>query len=348
MDCLDDVRVLHTFASVSPVLSRGPLREDFPRDRRSDGSFRFIKTTALDSREKEIYRVTLFGTVVNAVLIVLKFIGGLVGRSSAMMADAVHSLSDFVTDIIVIIFVRIAGKPSDKSHDYGHGKFETLATLIIGLILVAAGFGLMINGAGLVIQSVNGKLLPPPGMWALAVALVSIVSKEWLFRFTVKKGKEVSSQAVTANAWHHRSDAMSSVGTFIGIAGAMFLGDRWRVLDPLAAIVVSFFIVKSGYDIMKPCIGELLEASLPEEQEEKIQELVKSVPGIIYIHNLRTRRIGNSLAIDFHAKMDGGQSLSEAHAKATLAENALKACFGSNVLINIHMEPVPDAALRRK
>lgn len=293
-----------------------------------------------DPREKKIYAVTLTGSAVNAVLIILKFIAGILGRSSAMVADAVHSLSDFVSDLIVLIFIKIAGKPQDKGHDYGHGKFETLATLIIGLLLIGAGIGLMVNGIETVIRSLGGEVLERPTLLALIVAIVSIASKEWLFRLTRSVGKKVNSQAVMANAWHHRSDGISSLGTLIGIAGAMFLGERWRILDPIAAIVVSILIIKSGYDIVKPCIGELLEASLPEEKEKEIERLVLGVPGIEAIHHLRTRRIGNGIAVDFHAKMDGALTLAEAHEYATAAENAIRHEFGDNSIINIHMEPM--------
>lgn len=293
----------------------------------------------MKTREKEIYAVTLKGSVVNAILIALKFVAGFAGKSSAMVADAVHSLSDFISDVVVLVFVKIAGKPKDKDHDYGHGKFETLATMIIGIMLVIVGIGLMISGIEAVIRSLNGESLERPTMLALVIAVVSIVSKEWLYRYTVRRGRELDSQAVMANAWHHRSDAVSSLGTLVGIAGAMFLGDRWRILDPIAAIVVSVFIVKSGYDIVKPCISELLEASLPDDKEKEIIRLVKSVPGIEYVHNLRTRRIGNSIAIDMHALMDGNLTLSEAHEKATAAEKAIKHAFGNNSIINIHMEP---------
>lgn len=294
-------------------------------------------------REKEIYRTTIVGTAVNALLIVLKFMAGIVGRSSAMLADAVHSLSDFITDIIVLVFVKIAGKPGDKGHAYGHGKFETLATLIIGLILGIAGIMLMVSGIEKVSDSIAGRDLPKPGMVALAIAAVSIVSKEWLYRYTVAKGRKLNSPAVMANAWHHRSDAISSVGTLVGIGGAIFLGERWRILDPLAAIVVSFFIIKSGYDIMKPCIAELLEASLPEEDEERIMRTVMAVDGIKGVHRLRTRRIGNGIAIDLHAKMDGSLSLERAHTIATAAEKALRHQWGTNAIINIHMEPYTAA-----
>ena len=293
----------------------------------------------MDNREKEIYKVTLTGTAVNAALIVLKFVAGFVGRSSAMVADAVHSLSDFVTDVIVLVFVKIAGRPSDKNHDYGHGKYETFATMIIGLILAFAGFVLMYNGIRLIIDGLDGHALPRPTMIALVFAVVSIVSKEWLYRLTARVGRRVSSNAVVANAWHHRSDAVSSAGTLIGIAGAMFLGDRWRILDPIAAVVVSIFIIKSGYDIMKPSVYELLEGSLPENEEKEIERLVKSVPGIVRIHNLRTRRIGNNIAVDLHAKMDGNITLTEAHAIATRAEEAISQHFGPGSIINVHMEP---------
>lgn len=296
----------------------------------------------MDAREREIYRVTLIGSAVNAVLIVLKFIAGIFGKSSALIADAVHSLSDFITDVIVLVFVKIAGKPRDKGHDYGHGKFETFATMIIGLLLSLAGVGLLANGIDLVIKSCNGHTLERPTMLALVIAVVSILSKEWLYRFTAAKGREVNSQAVVANAWHHRSDAISSAGTLVGVAGAMFLGDSWRILDPVAAIVVSLFIIKSGYDIMKPSVNELLESSLPEAQETEIRQLVLGVPGIISVHNLRTRRIGNGIAVDMHAKMDGSISLTEAHSRASAAEMAIRGRFGANAIINIHMEPVTD------
>lgn len=296
----------------------------------------------MDAREREIYRVTLIGSAVNAVLIVLKFIAGIFGKSSAMIADAVHSLSDFITDVIVLVFVKIAGKPRDKGHDYGHGKFETFATMIIGLLLSLAGVGLLANGIDLVIKNCNGHTLERPTMLALVIAVVSILSKEWLYRFTAAKGREVNSQAVVANAWHHRSDAISSAGTLVGVAGAMFLGDGWRILDPIAAIVVSLFIIKSGYDIMKPSVNELLESSLPEAQETEIRQLVLGVPGIISVHNLRTRRIGNGIAVDMHAKMDGSICLTEAHSRASAAEKAIRERFGANAIINIHMEPVTD------
>ncbi len=294
----------------------------------------------MDCREQKIYKATLIGTAVNALLIVLKLAAGIVGRSSAMIADAVHSLSDFITDAIVLIFVKIAGKPKDKTHDYGHGKYETLATVIIGFILVIAGIGLMINGVEQTINCLRGMTLPRPGMIALIVAAASILSKEILYHYTRRVGEQTNSQAVIANAWHHRSDAVSSLGTLIGITGAIMFD--WRILDPIAAVAVSVFIIKSGYDIMRPMVGELLEASLPEIRQREIVSILESVDEIKNVHNLRTRSIGNNIAIDVHVKMNGHLTLTHAHEMVTQAEQALRQKYGKDTIITIHMEPMCD------
>lgn len=280
------------------------------------------------SREKGIYKVTIVGSIVNFLLLVFKFFAGIAGHSAAMLADAVHSLSDFITDIVVIVFVRIAGKPEDKGHDYGHGKYETLATAIIGLLLLCVGFGIFWNGASSIYTFLRGGQLESPGVVALVAALVSIVSKEILYQYTVIQGKKLNSQAVIANAWHHRSDALSSIGTAIGIGGAILLGDHWRVLDPVAAVVVSFFIMKVSVRLLIPCVDELLEKSLPEDVEKEIEQTVLSFPGVSQPHHLRTRRIGNYYAIELHVRMDGKITLEEAHSTATAIENKLKEMFG--------------------
>lgn len=296
-----------------------------------------MKTT---SREKSIYRATWIGSLVNFLLMAFKFVAGIVGHSSALVADAVHSLSDFATDIVVIVFVRISGKPEDEDHRYGHGKYETLATAIIGLALFAVGIGLLVGGATKVADVINGEILPAPNMIALIAAAVSIVSKEILYRYTVRVGKNFNSQAVVANAWHHRSDAFSSIGTLVGVGGAIFLGEKWRILDPIAAIVVSAFIIKVAIDLIKPCIDELLERSLPAETEKQILDIITSFPEVSSPHHLRTRRIGNHIAIEVHIRMDGQISLSDAHTVATEVERCLKEEFGPDTHIGIHMEPV--------
>lgn len=291
-------------------------------------------------REAGIYRVTLVGSVVNLLLLVFKFVAGILGHSAAMLADAVHSLSDFVTDIIVIVFVRISSKPEDEGHDYGHGKYETLATAIIGLILLFVGFGILWNGATSIWDFWQGGELKEPGMLALWAALVSILFKELLYQYTVLKGRRLNSQAVVANAWHHRSDALSSIGTTVGIGGAILLGEQWLILDPLAAVVVSLFIMKVAIQLLVPCVEELLEKSLPAEVEEKIKQEILAFPGVTSPHHLRTRRIGSSYAIEVHIRMDGQITLEEAHHTATAIENRLKSEFGSRTYINIHVEPV--------
>ena len=291
------------------------------------------------SREKGIYKVTIVGSIVNFLLLVFKFFAGIAGHSAAMLADAVHSLSDFITDIVVIVFVRIAGKPEDKGHDYGHGKYETLATAIIGLLLLCVGFGIFWNGASSIYTFLRGGQLESPGVVALVAALVSIFSKEILYQYTVIQGKKLNSQAVIANAWHHRSDALSSIGTAIGIGGAILLGDHWRVLDPVAAVVVSFFIMKVSVRLLIPCVDELLEKSLPEDVEKEIEQTVLSFPGVSQPHHLRTRRIGNYYAIELHVRMDGKITLEEAHSTATAIENKLKEMFGKGTHVGIHVEP---------
>ncbi len=292
------------------------------------------------AREKGIYRVTVVGSAVNFLLLLLKFFAGIVGHSAAMLADAVHSLSDFVTDIIVIVFVRISSKPEDEGHDYGHGKYETLATAIIGIVLLFVGFGIFWNGASSIYHFLHGGSLQEPGMLALTAALVSIAFKETLYRYTVFKGKKLDSQAVVANAWHHRSDALSSIGTAAGIGGAILLGDRWRVLDPIAAVVVSLFIMKVAVQLLVPCVDELLEKSLPADVEDEIRQIILSCPGVSSPHHLRTRRIGNHYAIEVHVRMDGAITLEEAHRTATAIENTLRARFGKGTHVGIHVEPV--------
>jgi cation diffusion facilitator family transporter len=290
-------------------------------------------------RTKEIYKVTLIGGAVNVILLLFKFVAGILGHSAAMVADAVHSLSDFITDIIVIIFVRISGKPQDKSHDYGHGKYETLAMTIIGAALLVVAVGILYNGAVKIAAWANGAPLEAPGILALWAALLSIVLKEAVYHYSMVKARQLNSQAVEANAWHHRSDALSSIGTAVGIGGAIFLGQRWTVLDPLASVVVGAFIVKVAVGLLRNGIGDLLEHSLPDAVEEEILHLVEALPGDIHPHDLRTRRIGNHYAIELHILMDGTITLNKAHDKATEVENLLRSHYGPDTHVAVHVEP---------
>ena len=288
-----------------------------------------------DERVRAINRVTIKGSIINVVLLIFKFVAGIVGGSAAMIADAVHSLSDFLTDVVVVVFVRLGSKPEDGDHDYGHGKYETLATAAIGMALGVVGAMLCYGGGAKIVSAMRGEALEQPGWIALAAALMSIALKEWAYRFTVSVGRRLDSPAVVANAWHHRSDALS-----IGIGGAIILGSRWAVLDPIAAVVVSVFIMRTAYTLVGQSMGELLEKSLPEDMERQIADIASEEPTVSAIHHLRTRRIGSHIAIEMHVRMPGALSLYEAHQHATNIEQRLRERFGEETYINLHVEPV--------
>ena len=257
-----------------------------------------------------------------------------------MIADAVHSLSDLVTDAVVIVFVKLSNKPQDEDHDYGHGKYETLATSIVGLSLLFVGVLILYNGVEKIYAAIQGETLQQPGIVALFAAVVSIMLKEWTYQFTVSVGKKVNSQAVIANAWHHRSDALSSIGTAIGISGAIFLSDKWVVLDPIAAVIVSLFIMRTAWLLMKQASDELLEKSLPKDIEQEIISIVEEEEGVTGIHNLRTRRIGSLIAMEMHLRMPGDTLLYVAHQHTSRIERRLRRRFGKGTLISIHVEPI--------
>ena len=282
------------------------------------------------NREDQIARVTLAGSVVNLLLVGLKAVAGVAGHSAAMVSDAVHSLSDFITDIVVLVFVRVSARPQDEGHDYGHGKFETLATLLIGLALAGAAVGIVVSGATKLAQWLQGEELKSPGAIALWAALISIGVKEILYHYTRIKGRKLDSKALEANAWHHRSDALSSIGAAIGIGGALLLGPRWAVLDPLASIVVGAMLVKVAWDLLGPSFGELTDSSLPEETEKEMLRIIRSVDGVEDPHNV-------------HIRLDGRQSLTEAHEKASEVERRFKDRFGQQSHIIVHMEPVKES-----
>jgi cation diffusion facilitator family transporter len=291
-------------------------------------------------RNKEIYKVTLLGGAVNVVLLVFKFVAGILGHSAAMVADAVHSLSDFVTDVVVIAFVHISGKPKDKSHDYGHAKYETLAMTVIGVALLAVAVGIVYNGVAKIAAWAGGAQLEAPGTLALWAALLSVALKEGVYRYAMVKARQLESQAVEANAWHHRSDALSSIGTAVGIGGAIVLGQRWTVLDPVASVIVGLFIVKVSIELLRRGIGDLMEQSLPDEVEDEILRLAGSVDGVTLPHDLRTRRLGNHYAIELHILMDPDITLREAHDKASEVEALLRLHYGRETHVAVHVEPM--------
>lgn len=299
------------------------------------------------TREGEITKVTLWGSLVNAVLVVFKFAAGVLGHSGAMLADAIHSLSDFVTDIIVVVFVRISSKPRDEQHEYGHGKYETLAELILGVVLMVVAAEIIATS----VESIHGVLVlgvipSQPERIALYAAVVSIVLKELLYQYTVRVGRRENSPVVIANAWHHRSDALSSVAALIGIGLAYALGGKWVVADSVAALFVAVLIIKVGVDIISPALGVFLEKSLPKETESEIADIIVATPGVCNFHNLRTRRIGSVYAIEFHIRVDGSLSVNESHLITKQLEQSLRERYGSTTHIAIHVEPYKNKTLK--
>ena len=293
----------------------------------------------MPTRVQRITRITVFGTIVNTLLLAFKFLAGILGGSAAMLADAVHSLSDFLTDIVVLVFVKISNRPADRKHSYGYGKYETLATLCIGIALLAVGIGIAVDGVEKIIQVWNGETLAQPGWIAFWAAIASIALKELTYWLTIRVAKQVDSEALRANAWHHRSDALSSIGTGLGIGGAILLGQKWTILDPIAALVVSVFIVLTALRLTYGAIGEFLEQSLPEENENEIRAIVAADKELSELHHLCTRRLGNRVAIEMHLRMPGNTPLSIAHKHASAIEQQLKPRFGDQTHINIHLEP---------
>lgn len=288
-------------------------------------------------------KVTWVGFWTNVVLSILKVLAGIFGRSSAMIADGIHSASDLITDVAVIIVLGVSRKKADNSHAYGHGKIETFVTFLISLLLVAVGIGIGIDGVERAIQSLHGVELPQPTWLALGMAIISIIVKEWLFRYTRNAARKIHSSSMEANAWHHRSDAYSSLATLFGIAGAMFFGAKWRILDPLAAVFVSILICIMAYQMAKQSISELVEASLPKDVTRRMEEIVTSTPGVKDYHHLRTRQNGNTKIVDLHIKLDPDLSLVKAHDIATEVEKRLKEEFDP-VVVNVHMEPYKGPA----
>lgn len=277
---------------------------------------------------------------VNMILFVFKLVAGFLGRSGAMIADAVHSASDFATDVVVLAFVRISAKPRDDDHKWGHGKYETLASLIIGVALFAVGVEILLDSAEKIKAVVDGEVLPRPGTIAIIAAAVSIVAKEALYQWTVRVGKHTESPSVVANAWHHRSDSLSSIGALLGIGAAYFLGEKWRIADPIAAIVVAALIIKVAIDLCSTALAELLEKSLPKEVEEEILAIILATPNVYKPHNLRTRRIGSDIAIEVHIRVDGNMSVFASHEISKEIERALRTRFGERTAVAIHIEPM--------
>ncbi len=289
-------------------------------------------------RNRQERRCTLVGMTSDVCLSALKIVTGIIGNSSAILADGIHSISDTVTDGLVYAMVRLSGKGVDERYRYGRGKFETLAAFLISILLVVVSLGLMIEGVKDVWSAWHGETLERPHNIALIVGIIAVVVKESLYHYTRIKGVKTDSSALKAYAWHHRADALSTAATLLGVAGAMFLGERWRVLDPIAAIAVSVLILVLAYRLGHPAVEELLEVSLPEEEKNTIAAIITNTPGVKAFHNLRTRRNGNLRVVDCHVKVEGDLSVVQSHEITVEIERKLSAELGE-VMTNIHVEP---------
>lgn len=280
-------------------------------------------------------RVSLVGILGNVVLTAFKLFAGIFGRSGAMVSDAVHSLSDVFATFIAFLGVRLSQKPADKEHPYGHERFECVASLVLGLILLFTGLG--IGKVGLTnILSGNYATLAVPGVIALVAAVVSIVSKEAMFWYTRHYAKLLNSPAFMADAWHHRSDAFSSIGSLIGVGGAM-LG--WPVLDSVASVVICLFILKVAYDILKDALSKMLDTSRGEEYDAKLRDYVLAQPDVLGVALLRSRTFGNRVYIDLVIQVDGELTLRDAHAIAERVHAAVERDFPDIKHIMIHVDP---------
>ena len=292
-------------------------------------------------RERDIVRITAVGAVVNALLSVGKLLAGIFGRSAALVADAAHSLSDLATDAAVVLFVRVSSRPPDEDHDFGHGKFETFATLLIAVALFGVALGLFRDGVLRALRALKAPdSTPPPASVAVVAAAVSVVVKEILYRATRREGERLCAPAVVANAWHHRSDALSSIGALAGVAGARWLGHGAAALDPLAGVAVAVLVAVSAWQLASPAIGELLEKSLPAGTEAELLRLIAADPAVHDPHNLRTRRIGAGIAVEVHLRVDPDLTVRDSHAIAQGVEDRIRARYGSWAHVIVHVEPL--------
>lgn len=279
----------------------------------------------------EVRRVTFVGSAVNIFLTVLQLIGGLLTNSRALIADSVHSLSDLLSDGVVILANKLASAPPDDDHPYGHGKYETLGTIFLSALLCVTGAALAFNA------TLNFEDPQLPGPLAIAFAFIGLVAKEGLYHYTMRVGKAIRSQLLIANAWHHRSDAVSSLASFVGIAGAVFINP---ILDAVAALIVGLLIIRMGLSIGWQSLQELLDAALEDDLLEKVQEEALKHPGAHSVHNVRARRMGPYILVDFHLDVPAELTILEAHRISELVEQAILKRFSEVTEVLIHLDPV--------
>ena len=291
---------------------------------------------SLKQRTKEINRVTWWGIFVNLILSVVKIIGGVLGQAQSLVADGLHSLSDLISDAMVLVAAKHAGEEADDDHPYGHGRFETLATVGLGLFLILVGLGIAFDAAHRVFDE---EVQTIPHYFTLAVALFSILSNEGLYHFTHRVGLRINSKMLIANAWHHRSDAISSIVVLIGIAGAQM---GMPILDPVAAIIVALMIVKIGYELSYHSMLELVDTALDPEKVAQIKEKILENEDVLEMHMLRTRRMGHTSLVDVHILVQPRLSVSEGHHISEAVEKSLIETFDDINDVTVHIDPEND------
>ncbi|MDO5601143.1 MAG: cation diffusion facilitator family transporter [Oscillospiraceae bacterium] len=282
-----------------------------------------------------IQKLSLVSIVGNAALSGFKIVAGIFGRSGAMISDAIHSFSDVLTTVIAYFGVKLSKKKADKAHPYGHERFECVASLVLGLMLLVTGFGIGVTGMKKILAG-HYETLAVPGAIALIAAVVSILVKECMYWYTRYYAKKINSTAFMADAWHHRSDAFSSVGSLVGIGGAM-LG--FPILDSAASVVICLFILKVSYDILKDAISKMLDTACDEAYENKLRQFVESQPEVVRVDILHTRKFGNKVYMDLEIAVDGDKPLRESHAVAEQVHNGVEAAFPDIKHIMVHVNP---------
>lgn len=302
---------------------------------------RVSSTAGPDSDNKrhvsEVRRVTLVGLVINLALSALKFAAGILGNSQAVVADAVHSLSDTVSDVAILVGVKFWSKPPDECHPHGHRRIEFLVTIFIGLLLAAVALGLSYNA----IATLHQAQARPPKTIAFLAAVLSIFIKEILYRWTISKGREIKSTALIANAWHHRSDGLSSIPAAVAVAGAALVPGL-TFLDHLGAIVVSMFILQAAWKIVRPSLEQLVDRGAPEEIRCGIEQLAFATPGVQEVHAIRTRHIGSGLEVDLHILVDPALSVEEGHQISEEVKRRLIEYVSDVVDVVVHLEPYEE------
>ncbi|MBR5145558.1 MAG: cation transporter [Clostridia bacterium] len=287
------------------------------------------------TNKKTAYKVSLVTIFANVVLAIFKMIAGIVAKSGAMISDAIHSASDVFSTIIVMIGIKAANKQADDKHQYGHERLECVAAILLAVVLCITGAGIAIDGVNKIMQGFNGTLAIP-GLLALIAAVVSIVVKEGMFWYTKHYAKKINSGAMMADAWHHRSDALSSVGSLIGVGGAM-LG--LPILDPVASLVICIFIFKAAIDIAKDALDKMIDTACDEQQVEKMKTVILSVDGVLGIDDVKTRLFGDKIYIDIEICCDGNLTLFESHDIAEQVHDLLEQTFDNVKHCTVHVNP---------